>query len=247
MKIKWGHIWKALGVRESSGRLILCFKWIHLNLFQPNTIGLIPPFVWRQWPKEKNGLRIFLGNGSHTPPTGQLCQCSQDGLHTVQRPVFLRHWPGIRLSIPEVWYQNVGDGKKPFCTPLNLKIPRVDEEGAEWKGRWWELPLVSRIVHLAMSKTFLVAKWPLGYHLHLVGERPEMLPTMHGLPEQQRIILKSKISTVTRLRHSDLQSCFEGCCWFFKYTTSFPSFQIWLLLAWWLCNLPANFQRPRSF
>ena len=31
-------------------------------------------------------------------------------------------------------------------------------------------------------ETFLVAKWPVGCHQHLVGKRPEMLPAMHGQP-----------------------------------------------------------------
>ena len=148
------------------------------TMFQVNTFKSIPT---KHYPldssfclkvsgqKKKNGLRIFLGNGSHMPPTGQLCQCSQDGLHTVQRPVFLRHWPGIGLSVSEVLYQNVGDGKKPFCTPLHLKIPRVDKEGAEWKGRWWELPLVSRIVHLAMSQDVFGCQMAIGVPLASSG------------------------------------------------------------------------------
>lgn len=78
------------------------FKSIPTKHYLPDSSFSLP--VRGQKQKTKNRLRIFLGNGSHPPPTGKLCQCS---------PIlFLRHWPGIGLSVPEVWYQNVADGKK---------------------------------------------------------------------------------------------------------------------------------------
>lgn len=62
------------------------FKSIPTKHYPPDSSFSLP--VSGQKQKTKNGLRIFLGNGSHPPPTGKLCQCSQDGLHTVQHPVF---------------------------------------------------------------------------------------------------------------------------------------------------------------